>query len=65
MTSPSPWSRLKKPLSDVALVAGEVPRTAHRIASAGYEVRTIAADELAKAEGGLTCCSVVYPCRTS
>jgi hypothetical protein len=50
MTSPSPWSRLKKPLSDVALVAGEVPRTAHRIASAGYEVRTIAADELAKAE---------------
>ncbi len=44
----------------VVLVAERFPRTAERLAGTGYEVRTLAADELARAEGGLTCCSVIY-----
>jgi dimethylargininase len=35
------------------------PLTNERLRQAGYTVRTIEADELAKAEGALTCCSIV------
>lgn len=34
-------------------------KTRHRLTDAGIEVRTVPASELAKAEGGLTCCSVM------
>ena len=36
------------------------PRTAQRLRERGFDVREIDASELAKAEGGLTCCSVVF-----
>jgi dimethylargininase len=35
------------------------PRTRERLARRGIEVETIDASELAKAEGGLTCCSII------
>jgi dimethylargininase len=35
------------------------PRTAQRLRERGFDVREIDASELAKAEGGLTCCSVI------
>jgi dimethylargininase len=35
------------------------PRTRKRIEDAGIEVRTVEADELAKAEGAVTCCSLI------
>jgi dimethylargininase len=35
------------------------PRTHERLESEGYEVVTVNASELAKAEGGLTCCSLL------
>ncbi len=35
------------------------PRTRQRLLDAGLEVRNVPADELAKAEAGLTCCSVM------
>ena len=35
------------------------PATRRRMEQAGIRVRTVPADELAKAEGGVTCCSIV------
>ncbi len=46
------------------LVAKAFPRTRDRLLAAGFDVRTVDASELAKAEGGLTCCSLVLS-RTS
>lgn len=43
-------------LAGVVLYPEHLPRTADRLATAGLEVRTVPAAELAKAEGGLTCC---------
>ena len=49
-----------------ALLVGEVviypsafPETAAALRSRGLDVRTVDADELAKAEGGVTCCSLL------
>jgi dimethylargininase len=47
-------------LIDTAVVyPAEHPRTAERLASAGVEVRPVELSELAKAEGGVTCCCVL------
>jgi dimethylargininase len=35
------------------------PRTRDRLVSQGLEVTAVDADELAKAEGALTCCSLL------
>jgi dimethylargininase len=37
----------------------EFPRTAKRLRDEGFDVRDVEASELAKAEGGVTCCSLV------
>jgi len=42
------------------LVAAAYPRTADRISAAGFDVRSVEASELAKAEGALTCCSLIF-----
>jgi len=47
-------------IGDTVLVARRFPRTGVRLLDEGFDVRTVAADELAKAEGGLTCASVVF-----
>ena len=39
--------------------AAAFPRTAKRLRAEGIEVRQVEADELAKAEGGVTCCSLL------
>jgi dimethylargininase len=39
--------------------AAAFPRTARRLRAEGLEVREVEADELAKAEGGVTCCSLL------
>jgi dimethylargininase len=46
-------------LGAVTIVAQAHPRTADRLASAGIAVHTVPADELALAEGGVTCCSLL------
>lgn len=46
-------------IGDVVLCASACPRTAARLAAAGLQVRTVDLSELAKAEGGLTCCSLI------
>ena len=43
----------------VLLQAG-CPRTAERVADAGFDVRSIDVDELAKAEGSLSCLSLLF-----
>ena len=51
--------------ANALLVGGEVifpaefPRTRARLDGAGVRVRTVPAGELAKAEGGVTCCSIL------
>jgi len=47
-------------IGDTVLVARRFPRTGVRLLDEGFDVRTVAADELAKVEGGLTCASVVF-----
>ncbi len=37
------------------------PRTRRRLEARGLDVRPVPADELAKAEGGVTCCSILIP----
>lgn len=48
-------------VGDVLLCASAHPLTRRRIEDHGIEVCTVDADELAKAEAGLTCCSILIP----
>lgn len=41
------------------VVSGLYPRTVERLERGGRNVRTVDASELAKAEGGVTCCSII------
>jgi dimethylargininase len=47
-------------IGDCVVFPEEYPETARRIENAGVEVLAVPAGELAKAEGGVTCCSVVF-----
>jgi dimethylargininase len=46
-------------LTDRIIAASAFPRTAERIAALGLRVETVDASELAKAEGAITCCSLI------
>lgn len=46
-------------LTDVIIVSDAYPRTRERLEQYGLTTESITASELAKAEGGLTCCSVL------
>jgi dimethylargininase len=46
-------------LGDVVIYPTAFPRTRARLEAHGIEVRTVDADELAKVEGGVTCCSLL------
>lgn len=47
-------------VGDAVVYPSEFPRTIARLAAEGITVRTVPAGELAKAEGGVTCCSVLF-----
>lgn len=47
-------------IGEAVLYPAEFPRTRARLEAEGIAVRTVPAGELAKAEGGVTCCSVVF-----
>ena len=47
-------------IGDAVLFPSEYPRTRKRLEDAGIAVRTVEASEVAKAEGALTCCSLVF-----
>jgi dimethylargininase len=46
-------------LGDVVIYPAEFPRTRAKLEAAGVRVRTVPAGELARAEGGVTCCSLL------
>ena len=46
-------------LDEVVIYAAAYPQTRAKLESCGIDVRTVNADELAKAEGGVTCCSLL------
>ena len=46
-------------LADRVVAAAEYPRTADRLAALGVRLELVAAGELAKAEGAVTCCSLI------
>ena len=46
-------------IDDQVLLPAAAPRTRERVEQAGLRVIPVDADELAKAEGGLTCCSLL------
>jgi dimethylargininase len=45
--------------SDTVVLPAASPRTAERLAARGLQVRTVEVTEVAKAEGGVTCCSIL------
>jgi len=47
-------------VSGSVLYASAYPRTRERMEQRGMKVSVVDADELAKAEGGVTCCSIIY-----
>jgi dimethylargininase len=46
-------------IEDVVIYPSAYPATAARLELHGIDVRTVDADELAKAEGGVTCCALL------
>lgn len=50
-------------LGATVLMASAHARTRRRLESAGFHVRTLDVSELAKAEAGVTCCSLVFRAR--
>ncbi len=60
MIEPSePFAANALRLGDAIIHPEAFPSTRARIEAAGLEVAPVAADELAKAEGGVTCCSLI------
>jgi dimethylargininase len=47
-------------VEDIIVFPAAFPRTRERLEARGLRVRTVDVDELAKAEGGVTCCSLVF-----
>lgn len=47
-------------IGDAAVMPANFPRTAQRLRDAGIEVATVDVTELQKAEGAVTCCSLVF-----
>ena len=48
------------PLGGLVIFPAAFPRTERRLTAHGFRVRTIDVSEFAKAEGGVTCCSLVF-----
>jgi len=49
------------PIGDSIIYASSFPRTGSKLMEHGYNVVTVDLDELAKAEGAVTCCSLILP----
>jgi len=47
-------------IGDAIVYPAELPRTREQLEARGLRVHTVPAGELAKAEGGVTCCSLVF-----
>ncbi len=47
-------------IDNTVLFGAEFPRTGERLSARGFDVQPVEASELAKAEGALTCCSLIF-----
>jgi len=47
-------------VGQTSVLSGSYPRTAARLDALGIQCRSVASSELAKAEGSLTCCSLLF-----
>jgi dimethylargininase len=47
-------------VGEATISAAAFPRTIRRLEALGIDVRAIDMSEFAKAEGGVTCCSVIF-----
>lgn len=47
-------------IDDTVLVGADFPKTAELLTAQGFEVLAVESSELAKAEGALTCCSLIF-----
>ena len=47
-------------VGDVVICAAAFPKTRARLERHGLRVKVVDVDELAKAEGGVTCCSLLF-----
>ncbi len=56
-----PWAANVLPIGQRVILPAEHPRTAERIERLGFEPRAVQLSELAKAEGGVTCLSILIP----
>jgi dimethylargininase len=55
-----PWAANVLRVGDSVCVSAAFPRTAALLASRGYDVRAVEVSEFAKAEGGMTCMSLLF-----
>ncbi|MDX1378130.1 MAG: arginine deiminase family protein [Anaerolineales bacterium] len=51
------------PIGDVIIYPTSFPKTEGRLKARGYQIVNVNVDELAKAEGAVTCCSLILVCR--
>jgi dimethylargininase len=59
--SPSePWGANARTLADHVLISAASPQTAARLRERGFRVLSVAISEFEKAEGGLTCLSLIF-----
>jgi dimethylargininase len=47
-------------VGEATIVAAAFPRTTRRLEALGIDMRALDMSEFAKAEGGVTCCSVIF-----
>ena len=55
-----PWAANVLRVAGTVCVSAAFPRTAEMLAGRGYDVRAVAVSEFAKAEGGMTCLSLLF-----
>ena len=55
-----PWGANALAVGPGVLYPAAFPRTRDRLLARGLDVRALDVSELAKAEGGVTCCSLVF-----
>lgn len=58
-----PFAANALPIDDVLVYSSAAPRTRERLQKAGFAVESVDVSELAKAEAGVTCCSLIFYAR--
>ncbi len=60
MDASEPWAANVLCVGGPVCVSAAFPRTAEMLAARGYDVRAVEVSEFAKAEGGMTCMSLLF-----